>query len=348
MTRRRFIVPDSAFHRLILIASIGAVGATASVRSAWADGLKSGDRIVFLGDSITEAGAGPGGYVTLLREMIAGKLPDLKVEILGAGISGNRVPDLEKRLEKDVLAKKPTRVVIYIGINDVWHWQSGKGTTKEDFEQGLQRIIKSIQASGATVSLCTASVIGEKHDGSNSSDKMLEEYCQISRQVAQKTGAQLIDLRRAFLSHLKKHNSANAAKDQLTNDGVHLNPAGNKFVAEQMLEALTASGRNSGGQRLLRHVVLFKFKADASAEQVNEVVAAFKALPSKIDAIHSFESGTDNSVENLADGFTHGFVVTFRDEKGRAEYLPHPAHDEFVKLARPRIEKVLVFDYWAE
>jgi hypothetical protein len=96
---------------------------------------------------------------------------------------------------------------------------------------------------------------------------------------------------------------------------------------------------------LLRHLVLFKFKGDASKEQVAEVVAAFAALPEKIDTIKAFEWGTDVSVEMKSEGFTHGFVVSFADAKGRDAYLPHPAHDEFVKLVGPRIEKVLVFDY---
>lgn len=100
--------------------------------------------------------------------------------------------------------------------------------------------------------------------------------------------------------------------------------------------------------KLLRHVVLFKFKEDVTKTQVQEVVDAFAALPGKIPEIEAFEHGTDVSVENKADGFTHGFLVSFRDEKGREIYLPHPAHQEFVKLVGPRIDKVLVFDYWTQ
>jgi hypothetical protein len=95
----------------------------------------------------------------------------------------------------------------------------------------------------------------------------------------------------------------------------------------------------------LRHVVLFKFKDTVTKEQVAEVVAAFGALPGKIDTIRAFEWGTDVSVEMKAEGFTHCFVVTFADAKGRDDYLPHPAHKDFIKIAGPRIEKVLVFDY---
>ena len=95
----------------------------------------------------------------------------------------------------------------------------------------------------------------------------------------------------------------------------------------------------------LRHVVLVQFKADATKEQVQEVITQFGAMRKKIDAISGFEWGTDVSVENLAQGFTHCFIVTFKDAKARDEYLPHPVHEEFKKLALPRVEKVLVVDF---
>jgi hypothetical protein len=98
---------------------------------------------------------------------------------------------------------------------------------------------------------------------------------------------------------------------------------------------------------VLRHVVLFKFKKEASKEEVQEVVDAFAALKGKIKEISDFEWGTDVSVENKAQGFTHGFVVSFASEKARDDYLPHAAHQDFVKLVGPRLEGVLVFDYWA-
>jgi hypothetical protein len=99
--------------------------------------------------------------------------------------------------------------------------------------------------------------------------------------------------------------------------------------------------------KVLRHVVLFKFKDEVSKKQIQEVVDAFAALPKKIDTIVDFEMGTDVSVENKSKGLTHGFVVTFKNEKGRDTYLPHPAHKEFVKLVGPRLDDVLVFDFWA-
>jgi hypothetical protein len=101
-------------------------------------------------------------------------------------------------------------------------------------------------------------------------------------------------------------------------------------------------------KKLLRHVVLFKFKESATKDQIGHVVEEFAALPKKIDAISDFEMGTDVSVENKSKGFTHGFVVTFRDAQGRKEYLPHPAHKAFVKIVGPILDDVLVFDYYTE
>lgn len=100
--------------------------------------------------------------------------------------------------------------------------------------------------------------------------------------------------------------------------------------------------------RLLRHVVLFKFKDDATSAQVQQIEAAFRALPDQITVIHTFEWGTDVSVEGLAQGFTHCFFVTFQSASDRDAYLPHPAHQAFGALLRPYLDKVLVLDYWTQ
>jgi len=200
--------------------------------------LHQGERIVFFGDSITELGVKPKGYVTLIRETVTTRHPDLAIEVIGAGVSGNKVPDLEQRLARDVIGRKPAIVVIYIGINDVWHWALNnlKGTTKKDFEAGLREIIARIQYSGANVILCTPSVIGEKHDGTNPQDQMLEEYAAISRSVALALGVKLCDLHKAFQNYLVLNNKENKPQGVLTTDGVHLNDEGNKFVAQELLK----------------------------------------------------------------------------------------------------------------
>ena len=117
-------------------------------------------------------------------------------------------------------------------------------------------------------------------------------------------------------------------------------------LAGMSLVGLTPA--KAGEEKVLRHVVMFKFKDDAKAEDVKKIEDAFAALPSKIDTILDFEWGTDVSVENKAQGFTHCFLVTFKDQAGIEAYLPHAAHQEFVSILRPQLDKVLVFDYWAK
>lgn len=111
---------------------------------------------------------------------------------------------------------------------------------------------------------------------------------------------------------------------------------------------MTPSNAFPETSKALRHVVLFKFKDDATKEQVKAVVDSLGALPKKIDSIIGYEHGLNNSNEGRSKGFTHCFTITFKDEAGRDKYLPHPAHDEFVKGALPIIEDVLVVDYFAE
>lgn len=121
------------------------------------------------------------------------------------------------------------------------------------------------------------------------------------------------------------------------------------FVLGSMLMSVpvaTSAAEPSG--KLLRHIVLYKFKPELTSAQVREVVDTFAALPAKIDVIVSLEKGTNVSEEGKSEGFTHSFVVTFRSEQDRDAYLVHPAHQAYVNVVRDRREKVIVFDYWTE
>ncbi len=106
--------------------------------------------------------------------------------------------------------------------------------------------------------------------------------------------------------------------------------------------------QQGGRKKELRHVVLFKFKDSSSAADIAGVEDAFRALPDKIKTIKKFEWGINNSPENLSQGFTHCFFVTFKREADRAAYLPNPDHQAFVAILKPHLEKVLVLDYWAK
>ena len=106
-------------------------------------------------------------------------------------------------------------------------------------------MISKINAVGSRVILCTPTVIGEKTDGTNKYDKMLDEYSEISRSVAKETGSQLLDLRKMFMTYLKNHNPDNVAKGILTADTVHLNKNGNQFLSSLVLDALNVSNADS-------------------------------------------------------------------------------------------------------
>ena len=202
--------------------------------------MQTKKKIVFFGDSITQQGAGADGYIKKMDSILSAKNQSANYELIGAGISGNKIYDLYLRMEADVLAKSPDAVVIYIGINDVWHKRtSGTGTDPDRFERFYNAIIKKLKERNIAVYLCTPSVIGEKTDFTNQLDGDLNQYAAMVRNIAKANNCSVIDLRQAFLDHLKTNNPENKDRGVLTTDGVHLNRTGNIFVAQQMYNALS-------------------------------------------------------------------------------------------------------------
>ncbi|MCI0694944.1 GDSL-type esterase/lipase family protein [candidate division KSB1 bacterium] len=196
-------------------------------------------RVIFFGDSITELGVKPGGYITKIKEALEKKGVAGQYELIGAGISGNKVYDLYLRLEEDVLSKIPDVVVIYVGVNDVWHKTVlGTGTDADKFEKFYAAIIKKLQENNIKLILCTPAVIGERTDNSNQQDGDLNLYSQIIRNLAEQYRCSLCDLRKAFLEYNLKNNSTNSASGILTTDKVHLNEKGNQLVADLLLAEL--------------------------------------------------------------------------------------------------------------
>ena len=196
-------------------------------------------KILFFGDSITEAGAKPGGYILKIGDLAAREKVADQFELIGAGISGNKVYDLYLRLEDDVLSKSPDVVIIYVGVNDVWHKRSfGTGTDADKFEKFYTAIIKKLQARGIKVVLCTPAAIGEKTDFSNELDGDLNKYSSIIRSIATKNGVLIVDLRKSFLDYNKQYNTDNKESGILTTDRVHLNEKGNQLVADEMWKVI--------------------------------------------------------------------------------------------------------------
>jgi lysophospholipase L1-like esterase len=192
-------------------------------------------KVVFFGDSITQAGVNPGGYIRLMDTMLQKQNLSSQYDLIGAGVSGNKIYDLYLRIEQDVIQKSPDIVVIYIGVNDVWHKAtSGTGTDYDKFGKFYDAVVRKIQAAGAKVILCTPAAIGERTDNSNQQDGDINMYCNWIRTYAKTNQLQLVDLRKEFIDYNLKNNPENKEKGILTADRVHLNPIGQQFVADLM------------------------------------------------------------------------------------------------------------------
>jgi lysophospholipase L1-like esterase len=199
--------------------------------------LKKGDRIIFFGDSLT-ALAGKEepknqvtkGYIRIVRETLHTIHPTKDITVDWVATGGHTVPDLLKRVDRDVIAKKPTIVVIQIGCNDA------RRIPPNVFKASLEELIDKLQQANIRVVQCTLTSVGEKNDGTNKDDPKLEEFAEIEREVAKAKKVPLNDLRKAFMAYWKKNNPDNKPSGVLTYDGNHFNDAGHKFVAEQMLK----------------------------------------------------------------------------------------------------------------
>ncbi len=196
-------------------------------------------KIVFFGDSITELGAKPNGYIRVIEGLIHNEDKVAQYELIGKGISGNKVYDLYLRMEDDVLKLQPDIVVVYIGVNDIWHKSvMGTGTDYDKFGKFYTALVKKLQISGAKVILCTPAVIGERYDNSNPQDGELNHYSNWIRKYAGENNIPLVDLRSIFLNYSKVNNPKNLDSKILTYDRVHLNDEGNKVVAEAMWKVI--------------------------------------------------------------------------------------------------------------
>jgi len=197
--------------------------------------LKKGDKVIFFGDSLTalavkDARVPAGkGYIHLVREA----LKNQGVDVDAVATGGHKVSDLLKRLDKDVLAKKPTVVVIQIGVND-----AGAGVTPEMFKEQLEELIDKLQKGGTHVIQCTCTCRREGYNSQDAFDKKLDALANAARKIAKDKKLPLIDLRAAFIEYWKKNNPDSKPNGVLTYDGNHWNEAGHKYVAEQMLKKL--------------------------------------------------------------------------------------------------------------
>jgi lysophospholipase L1-like esterase len=194
-------------------------------------------RVVFFGDSITEAAVKPHGFITI-DDSLLNPGSAANYELIGAGVSGNKVYDLYLRMEDDVISRSPDIVVIYVGVNDVWHKKMGTGTDADKFERFYLALVKKFKSANIKVIVCTPATIGERFDNTNEQDGDMNHYSNIIRKIADDQHLTLVDLRSAFEEYEKLNNKNNLDRGLLTSDGVHLNDAGNLFVAKLMAQGI--------------------------------------------------------------------------------------------------------------
>ena len=210
--------------------------------------VKNGEKIAFLGDSITAGGWGnPGGYVRLV--MAGLEANGIKAEAVPAGISGHKSDQMLARLEKDVLSKKPQWMTLSCGVNDVWHGPKGVPLDDEmaksggydanvaargTYQKNITAIVEQASAAGVKPVILTATVIQE--DLASPQNTKLAPYNDFLRQLAKEKNLPLADLFGMFADRIKAENKPGSKV--LTSDGVHMNAEGNKLMAIGVLKAL--------------------------------------------------------------------------------------------------------------
>lgn len=213
-------------------------------------------RIVTLGDSITEGGGQPGGYVWLLGQTLHRLYPDQKFEIVNAGISGHKATDMQARFQRDVLDRKPDMVTISVGVNDVWHgyfdFSAGKRIPDGDgpngvpiplYRQKLAEMIEAAQKANVKVALLAPTIIYE--DLNSAENRRLSGYIAAMRELAAKYRCLFVDMNAPFHRVISaRRKQTGSTENFLTTDGVHMNPLGNRLMAYTLLRGLGVPERS--------------------------------------------------------------------------------------------------------
>ena len=199
--------------------------------------IKNGEKIAFMGDSITAAGRRPGGYCQLV--LAALKDQDIEVTPVFAGIGGHKSNQMLARLEKDVLRHKPDWMTLSCGVNDVWHGE--RGVDLASYKKNITEIVDKAQVAGVQVVLLTSTMIRE--DQSNDLNQKLLPYNQFIKALAKEKKCLLADLNADMQAALKTFPADSPKGKQLTSDGVHMNKAGNIMMARGVAGAFGLTNR---------------------------------------------------------------------------------------------------------
>ena len=212
--------------------------------------LQNVHRIVCTGDSITQGGEAPGGYVWLLRHSLAAIYPQQPIEVVNTGIGGEKSPGMLARFQRDVIDRKPDLVTISIGINDVWHAYRDfahnrnypddslpNGVSLADYRKNFEKMIALAQQANIKVVLLSPTVIYEDLTGPENA--RLVSYCKALQEIARQRHCLFVDYQKPFRELLTVYRRETGSVDNLpTVDGVHMNPAGNRIMARTLLLTL--------------------------------------------------------------------------------------------------------------
>ena len=207
-------------------------------------------KIVMMGDSITQIGATPHGYVTLIDHALKEAYPTHGFEVINVGIGGQKAPDMHARFKKDVLDRHPDMVMISVGVNDVWHdfrnpeWtardasgHSGRGIKLDVHLTELEAMVTEAKSAGIKVVMLSPTVVYE--DLNCDENKRMASYVDAQHRLADKNQVPFVNLNKSFRSVIGAFQKE-AGKTQLllTIDGVHLNDQGNTLMANDILKTL--------------------------------------------------------------------------------------------------------------
>ena len=218
--------------------------------------VKKGEKIAFMGDSITAGGARKNGYVTFVMDAL--NKEGLELALVPAGKSGNRSRDMLARLEASVISKEPDWMTLSCGVNDVWHFtlrlgdRTFEGVPLEDYQKNILEILERAEAAGIKVMILTSTMIGE--DPEKETNKKLIPYNEFLREIAKEKDLPLADLSKDMHDALKKIPDEEGKarmfgepgyqrriKNKLTTDGCHMNKLGNIMMAKGVLRAFGLS-----------------------------------------------------------------------------------------------------------
>ena len=220
--------------------------------------VKSGEKIAFMGDSITQAGARKNGYINLV--MGALNEEGLKLTHVAAGKAGNKSNAMLARLDQSVISKKPDWMTLSCGVNDVWHFtlrlgkRSFQGVELEDYKKNIRQIIDKAEAAEIKVVILTSTMIGE--DPKKETNKKLIPYNEFLRELAKEKNLPLADLSEDMHAELKEIPDVKGRakmfgdpkyqrniQNKLTSDGCHMNKLGNIMMAKGILRAFGLSDK---------------------------------------------------------------------------------------------------------